>query len=339
MVAGLNKVTVIGAGVIGLSCAWQLARAGYSVKVLHADAIGTGASANAAGALKPFDALQTGRKQQLQIESLWLYPQFVEHLNADSGENVEINRCGRYAVFHKERGWQKTVQGAKKATAEWPYPQETLPPSALNLPEEPIGILHCKATAVFSPAALLQALHKACLKRGVAFEQTKLDTLPKERPLVVAAGAWSGQFGCQPVRPIKRQAILLEWPEQQPLQHVLENGQVYLIPWRGGEAVYVGSTFEPEAGFDATPTRAGEQHLRREAARLVPALATAPLLQRFAGLQSRGQEAATNSTLLLGEDPQNMGVFMATGYGGVGFCMAPITARTITDLITAYLSK
>lgn len=334
-----SAVTVIGAGVAGLSCAWQLARKGYNVKVIHADPIGTGASANAAGALKPFDALQTGRKQKLQIQSLWQYPQFLEELNADSGMNVQMNRCGRYAVYHKERGWQKTCEAAAVATADWPYPQETLAPDALNLPEETIGILHCHATAIFSPSEILQALHKACLNKGVKFDCMKLDELPTETPVVVAAGAWSAEFGSQPVRPIKRQAILLEWPEDKPLEYILENGQVYLVPWNNGEAVYVGSTFEPEAKFDAAPTREAEQHLRTQAARLVPGLAAAPLLDRFSGLQSRGQDAETNSTLLLGEDPKHSGVFMATGHGGVGFCMAPITAQVICDEIDAFFAR
>ena len=335
----MNTITVIGAGVIGLSCAWQLARNGYRVKVIHADPIGSGASANAAGALKPFDALQTGRKQKLQIQSLWQYPQFIKDLNTESGMAIQINRCGRYAVYHQQRGWQKTVEAAAKATAEWPYPQQALAPDALDLPEAAVGILHCQATAIFSPSEVLQALHKACLSKGVTFEHTKLEELPTERPLVVATGAWSGVFGSQPVRPIKRQAILLEWPKAKPLESILENGQVYLVPWHEGQAVYVGSTFEPEAQFDAQPTRDAEQYLRQQAARLVPALQEAPLLERFSGLQSRGQDAVTNSTLLLGEDPKHSGVFMATGHGGVGFCMAPITAQVICSEIEGYFSR
>lgn len=333
-----KTTTIIGAGVIGLSCAWQLARAGWGVKVMHAEAIGVSASAHAAGALKPFDALQTGRKQKLQIESLWRYPQFLADLKADSGLDVQLNRCGRYAVFQKEKGWQKTVEAAQKATQEWPYQQTILPADTLKLPEEAVGILHCEATATFLPAELLAALYQACLKKGVIFEQKKVDALPAERPIVVAAGAFSGAFSSQDVRPIKRQAILLKWPEDEPLQHILENGQVYLVPWDKGRAVYVGSTFEPEAQFDDTPTPEAEAHLRTHAARLVPSLEHAPLLQRFSGLQSRGVvRTGGQSTLILGEDTTEKGVFIATGHGGVGFCMAPITAYEIVRLLKDHL--
>jgi len=333
-----NTITVIGAGVIGLSCAWQLARAGFQVKVIYADDICTGASANAAGVLKPFDALQTGRKQKLQIESLWRYPQFLAELKKDSGIDVQINRCGRYAVFYKEKGWHKTVEAAKKAHAEWPYTQTILPADALTLPEVAAGILFCEATATFSPIALLTALYQACLNKGVVFEQKKLTQLPLLRPVVVAAGAFSGAFSSQGVRPIKRQAILLQWPEAKPLQHVIENGQVYLAPWDEGRSVYVGSTFEPEAKFDNAPTPQAEAYLRSHAARLVPSLEHAPLLERFSGLQSRGIVTTNGqSTLVLGEDTVQKGVFIATGHGGVGFCMAPITAYETVRLIKAHL--
>ena len=335
-----EKVSVIGGGVIGLSAAWQLAEQGFDVTLYHADPIGAGASGNAAGALKPFDALQTGWKQNLQQESLWMYPAFLKDVVAASGVEVPLNRCSRLAVYDRAPSFEKAARAAQKANKDWPFTpaQTVLDESALkkHLPdveESVLGGVICHATATFNPQTLLKALHACCLNKGVSFKHQALDELPAGK-VVIAAGAYSQQFASGVnVRPIKRQAILLEWPEQTPLERITENGQVYLVPWQGGKALYVGSTFEPEAGFDATPTLEAETHLRQQAARLYPRLLKAKLLERFSGLQSRcGGEG---SSLFLGPVKGRAGVFMATGHGGVGFCMAPITAQKLCEMLTA----
>ena len=46
-------VVVIGAGVVGCSVAYYLAREGINVTILERDAIGSGASAHATGSLSP----------------------------------------------------------------------------------------------------------------------------------------------------------------------------------------------------------------------------------------------------------------------------------------------
>ena len=335
-----QKVSVIGGGVIGLSAAWRLAQKGFTVTLYHADPIGTGASGNAAGALKPFDALQTGWKQNLQQESLWMYPEFLKEVKANSGIDVPLSRCGRIAVYDRDQSLDKARRAAEKANENWPFTpaQSILDAATLRtyLPEveqAARGAVLCHATATFNPQTLLKALSVCCQNEGVIFKHETLEELPAGK-VVVAAGAFSQKFVPEAkVRPIKRQAILLEWPEATPLERITENGQVYLVPWQGGTAVYVGSTFEPEAGFDAAPTPEAECQLRKEAARLYPSLLKANLLERFSGLQSRcGGEG---SSLFLGAVEGRDDVFVATGHGGVGFCMAPITAQKLCELLSA----
>lgn len=340
-----QNVSVIGAGVIGVSCAWQLAKSGYTVTVYHHQPLGAGASGNAAGALKPFDALQRGWKQRLQQESLWQYPQFITDIESESGLNVGFDRCGRVAVYNTQPSFEKAQKAAAEANKKWPFApaQSVLTGDDLlrytpQVEQDAVGGIFCHATGAFTPQKLLEALVKCCKKQGVVFKEQTLDTLPEARPLVMAAGAFTSTLLPEAsIKPIKRQAVLLEWPIQDPLTHITENGQVYLVPWDfqcdGGRAVYVGSTFEPEAGFDNNPTREAEAQLRGDAARLYPELATAKLLQRFSGLQSRGY--GEGSTLKLGPLAGLEGVYVAAGHGGVGYCMAPVTAAQIVKLIKA----
>lgn len=344
-----EQVTVIGAGVIGLSCSYKLAKAGYQVTVYHHQPLSETASGNAAGALKPFDALQTGWKQKLQQQSLWQYPDFLAEVEAESGIETGFKRCGRVAVFDRATNLEKATKAAHQANKAWPFsPAQTvlshkdLLAYTPDVEPDACGGIFCHVTALFTPQKLLEALINCCEKRGVAFVQKELTALPDERPLIVAAGAYTQKLLPEvPMKPIKRQAILLEWPFEEPLQHIVENGQVYLVPWpregriegRRGRAVYVGSTFEPEAGFDNTMTDDAEEQLRADAARLFPELKTAKLLKRFSGLQSRG--CGEGSTLKLGSVDGKDGVFVAAGHGGVGFCMAPITADEILTHLNA----
>ncbi len=336
-----RAVTVIGAGVIGLSCAWQLVRQGYIVTVIHDQPIGTGASGNAAGSLKPFHALQKGNKHKLQLQSIWSYPEFLKNLAADSGIPIPYKQCDRWVVYHRNSGWEKAKRAVKIANETWPtQPAQSISPNIddyAGIIADSKGVICCHATAIFDPSVMLRSLHEACLRKGVIFKQEKIEQLPAVRPLVLAAGAFCGKLLPDiKIYPIKRQAILLEWPvsDKSPvLPHLIESGQVYLVPWHDGKAVYVGSTFEPEAEFDNTPTEKAEIHLRYHAERLIPELENAKLLQRFSGLQSRG---AGESTLLLGEVPNHNGVFVAAGHGGVGFCMAPITAQLIVKDIDKF---
>lgn len=342
MPATSDAVTVIGGGVIGLSCAYKLARSGYGVTLYHHQPLDETASGNAAGALKPFDALQTGWKQKLQQQSLWQYPDFLNELQKDSGIDVGFNRCGRVAVFNRPAGFEKAQKAAKAANQKWPFnpAQKPLNHNELleytpNVEEGAVGGIYCHATGTFSPAKLLGALVQACKSLGVKFIEKELITLPNTRPLVVAAGAFTEKLLPQvQVKPIKRQAVLLERPFNAPLEHIIENGQVYLVPWHEGEAIYVGSTFEPDAGFDNTPTPEAEQQLRADASRLFPELETARLLEQFSGLQSRGY--GEGSTLKLGPVQGFDGVFVAAGHGGVGYCMAPVTADEILRPIRTY---
>jgi D-amino-acid dehydrogenase len=54
------SVTVIGAGVVGLSCAYELSELGQQVTVIDSGAVGAAASAGNAGWVTPFLSTQGG---------------------------------------------------------------------------------------------------------------------------------------------------------------------------------------------------------------------------------------------------------------------------------------
>ena len=110
--------------------------------------------------------------------------------------------------------------------------------------------------------------------------------------LAVAGGAWTAAMGewlgqPLPVGPTKGQIVHLgvdaatgEWPIAQPLlTH-------YLVPWPGGR-VACGGTFEAGAGFSVNVTAAGLHELLRECLIVAPGLAGATYGETRVGLRPR----------------------------------------------------
>ena len=77
-----SHVTVIGAGVIGMSCAWRAAAAGLRVTVLD-PAPASGASWVAGGMLAPVTEAWPGEEELLDlgVESVRRWPGFAEQLD------------------------------------------------------------------------------------------------------------------------------------------------------------------------------------------------------------------------------------------------------------------
>src|SRR5918994_4015791 len=95
-----SEVLVIGAGVIGLACAWRAAQRGLSVRVIDRETPGAGASRVAAGMLAPVGEASWGEETllELNLASARAYPAFAAELEEVSGSRVSYRRCGALHV-------------------------------------------------------------------------------------------------------------------------------------------------------------------------------------------------------------------------------------------------
>src|SRR5215213_7024446 len=93
-------VIVVGAGVIGLACAWRIAERGLSVCVLERDHPGAGASGVAAGMLAPVTEAEFGAEPllALNLESAERWPAFAAELHERTGASVGYHRSGALVV-------------------------------------------------------------------------------------------------------------------------------------------------------------------------------------------------------------------------------------------------
>jgi len=364
------KVIVIGAGVIGMACAWRLAAAGARVEILEARDCGQGATRGALGALWPASPLVKGPLQQLHRESLWQFEAFAAELSAAAGNGVGLpvsyRRQGRLELLNSEKAGVRAAAETLAACAGWPAfagalpVMEVLSPAEIQArwpqlaPAAHAGLL-CRATAQVSVPELVAGLQAACARAGVVLHrQTPAIALEirgarvlgvrtgaglAEADAVLAAmGAWTALLAPElaaiaPIRPAKGQGIALQTPAGVRLETIVKSESIYLIPWHteaGGE-ILVGSTTEPEAGFDETPSPEAREKLLAGAAGIVPGLKDAVVLRHWAGL--RPQNPAKRHPPIMGPHPKIGNLFVCTGHFKTGIGLAPLVSRLMCQTL------
>jgi glycine oxidase len=88
-------VVVVGGGIMGCACAWDLARRGRSVILFERSVPGAEASSAAAGILgASVEYPEGGPAARLARESRRLYPGFVRELVRRTGIDPEYRECG-----------------------------------------------------------------------------------------------------------------------------------------------------------------------------------------------------------------------------------------------------
>lgn len=348
---------VVGAGAIGLACAWRAGQAGLRVRVLERDVPGAGASGVAAGMLAPVGEATWGedRLVELALRSHERWPRFAEELTAASGAQVGFLRQG---ALHAALDPDEAAELRRRfelmrelgLEAEWLRTSEAreLEP---GLTPRCAAALIAPHEAAADPRMLVEALRLACERAGVEVvtgAEVKDGLYGDERiegvktadgrehrapATVLAAGAWSGQAAWlppearPPVRPVKGEILTLRASGRPPCERVVVTERVYMVP-RGDGRLVIGATVE-EKGFDTTITAGGVLELLREGYRALPEVAELELVETVAGLRP-----GTPDNMPLVGPGAIAGLVLATGHFRNGILLAPLTA----DLVAATLA-
>ncbi len=343
------QVSIIGGGIIGLSCALELARAGLEVRIFERGEFGGEASWAGGGILWPlYPWRYAAPVHALARWSAARYPQLCAELAVQTGVDPQWTRSGLLMLDQEmqeaARDWQRLQDEAIA-----PIDAPTLGQLEPLLTDQHRAALHFPQVAQVRNPRLLQALLAHLRQLGVelhpheALRQWQVEsgrilgfttdraTYAASGPIVITSGAWSRNLLQDlspplPVRPVRGQMLLLQ---AQPgfLRHILLHRGHYAIPRRDGLIVF-GSTLE-DVGFDKSTTDSAHAALLEAARQIHPSLAALPILRHWAGLRPY----AADGIPLIGRHPRLEGLYVNAGHYRNGLLMAPACAHLLTDHI------
>ena len=351
-----TELLVLGAGVIGLSCAWRAAQQGRRVTVLD-PAPSSGASWVAGGMLAPVTEAWPGEEELLAlgVEAVARWPAFAAELTEAAGRPAGLRTDGTIVVATGS-GDRAELDALAAHLARLGRPVERLSGRELRRLEPGLGPdvrggLSVPDDLAVDNRALLGALRTAAERLGVTFVATAAEVVLDDGARVVgvrcvdgaeraadtvlvAAGAHSA--GLHPalnglVRPVKGEILRLAlrpgaFPAPRRTVRALVDGRpVYLVPRADG--LVLGAT-QSEVGFDTTVTVGGVRDLLRDAERILPGIAEYALVESAAGLRPGSPD---NLPLIGAVGPE--GLLVATGHHRNGMLLAPVTADAVAALL------
>lgn len=336
---------IVGGGLAGACAALWLAGRGR-VTVLEAERPAAGASGAAAGLVNPL----MGRK----ANPAWQFEEGLDALRAT------VERAGAPDLLRAD-GLLRPARDARQAGLFREHPTtiselvDWFSPAALaaRFPDlaAPHGGLWVRRGGSVDLPAAVRALLRAAEARGAtirtgvrvtgweeeddrAWVETAGGERIEARTVLLAPGDGFQrfpEFAALPLHRVKGQTIRLARPGGLGAIPAL-SGFGYVVP--DGETLVVGSSYE-HAFDDVKPSAEQSRRLRAQAARMVPLLADAPIIEARAGVRVTVPAAVSPKRLpLLGPLPGRRRVWVFTGLGSKGLLTAPLLARDLPVYLT-----
>jgi glycine/D-amino acid oxidase-like deaminating enzyme len=322
-------VTVLGAGIFGMSVAWACARRGARVRVIDPSGPGAGSSGGLVGALSPHVPEAWNEKKAFQLESLLMASGWWAEVEASGGVASGYARCGRLQPLADAAAVELAQRRAATAAELWRGAAEWRVVPVTGAPWEPVSpsgwLVEDTLSARLSPRMALAALGAALLARGAEV----LRAGEAAGAVVHATGVQglaelSAALGRKIGSGVKGQALALRFEARDRPQLFVDG--LHVVPHADG-TVAVGSTSETSWTEEGPDGQLEGLHARAVAA--VPALAAAPVVARWAGVRPR----AVSRAPVLGPWPGRAGHFLANGGFKIGFGMAPKVAEVMAELV------
>jgi glycine/D-amino acid oxidase-like deaminating enzyme len=344
-------VCIVGAGVMGASAAWQLARHGSDVLILDRSVPGSEASGATAGTL----AIQNKKLAAIPVvlQALEMWRTLSEQLGAD----VEYDVRGGLRVAHTAEDVEKLERAVRDQRALGVDVEMIYPPQLQGLaPYLGPGVQaasYCARDGMANPFATVRAFLRAARRAGARLESGCTVTAAESdaghgflvrtskgsvrcRILLGAAGAWTSDLARMlgvdlPVHTELLQALITNFgPPVFP--HVVTHvrGNLTLKQQRRSGKILIGGAWPGEGSRES-----GRKLVRRDslvgnlrwAVETIPAIAGTELLRSWVGFEGR----TPDRMLICG--PIGPPGFHVLGCSAGGFTLSPLAGRLAAERI------
>ncbi|HEY2728886.1 MAG TPA: FAD-binding oxidoreductase [Polyangia bacterium] len=342
------EIAIIGAGVMGLALAYNLALLGVKrVVVLDGHYLAWGASGRNGGGVR--QQWSTEMNIRLMQESVELCAGFAREL----GINVWMRRGG-YLFLARTAAARARLEKNVALQNRCDVPTRLVRPEDARaiVPELDVegfeAACYNATDGIVFPWPFLWGYARAAGRRGVSIHtgtpvtaiegaagafllHTPKGILRAAR-VVCASGAWSPEVSrlagvALPDWPVRHEILSTEplKPFLKPMVSVIESGLYFSQSLRGE---LVGGISMPEERGGArqirlTSSLAFLQTMARAMTEIMPVLAAVKVVRQWAG----PYDMSPDGNPIVGEAPDRPGFYVCCGFQGHGFMMAPVVAR------------
>ena len=319
----MARIVVAGAGSVGASIAYHLARRGERDVVLcDRGEVAGGATSKAMGGVR--QQFSTAAEVRLAQASIRFFEELGPPFFLQVGYVFLATTAAGLAELEARTAVQRRLG----------VPVERVGVPAGVRADDVAGAVACWRDGVADPPAVTRELVRRAAALGVDVrEQTRLEEVDADA-VVIACGAWSAavasRFGVElPVRPLCRQLIettdVPALPRRLPMTIEAETG--FHFRRRGERLVLAMADAEPRWGWEEEVDESVVPDRQERLARRYPPARGAGIARAWAGLYDMTPDAHP----IVGRVAE--GVYAACGFSGHGFMQSPAVGRALAEEI------
>lgn len=353
----MDRIVVVGGGIVGASAAYELACRGVNVTLVDREDQGYATQAGA-GIVSGVSARERrSAVAAITHPSIAHYPDLVERLGEDGIS--ESGYSPTHGLLVAQPDEVSSLQELfHRVVEEWSGERGRAESFELLGPGEPrrlfpgiderLGAIHIGRAARVDGRKFRAGLRQALKRRGgqlvtgdaaVVVENGRAcgvtvgETHLAADAVVLCTGAWAPELVREQlphlaVAPQRGQIIHLAVPDQDTggWPFIVGYHSHYLLPFP--DRVVVGATRETRSGFDYRFTAEGVREVLSEALRIAPGLGAATVREMRIGFRPLSDD----SLPVLGLVPGVEGLVLATGAGPSGLTIGPFCGAVAADL-------
>ncbi len=347
------KYVIIGGGISGMSIAYHLAKKGEkNIVVIEKDYYTAGATGRCGAGIRQ----QWGTKMNciLAKKSIEFFEKAQEELEYDG--NVEFKQEGYLIVgsnkeedemFEKNVKLQQSLGiPAKKLTKE--EAKEIVP--YLNT-DIVYSATFCPTDGHLNPFTTTDAFYKAAERLGVTFykyttvediivENKKVKAVVTDKGtietdhVINAAGGWAKQIGDMagvdiPVYSQNREILVTETVEKMQGPMVISFSKNIYCQQTPHGAFIMGRGDDRKPGYEMLSTWQFVDEMAKTVTALLPPIGELRVLRQWGGLYNMSPDHQP----IISDTPNLKGFYIACGFSGHGFMLAPMTGLLLSEII------